>query len=233
MNTILLGGSLLFLCSGLTRAATVSWGNAHETQNYSSDATPLETGSPGSVMFELGIFETPGGSEFTPTFENRADWQANWKPFTGGVSDYNNPVAGRGAAATEENTFTGLVTFSDDAFTAGRQVYIWGFNQKAETDGGGTFSEWVLFTGTDNSSPDTNWVIPNGNGQGQPTRTWDVFNANSAIVGKIPDSTGDGEMTDPGALSFDDLQFATIPEPSAMLLSLLSGVMILRRKRSL
>ena len=228
------------------------------TQNYSSDATPLETGSSGSVFFELGIFQDPvTGAEFVPTIENAEDWEMNWVSFTPasgsdtpGESLYNDAVSSR-ATVLGQNTFGDVVELGSDTnevasfaspadpsseLTVGRQVYIWGFNDQTYDPNAASSPEWILFTGAEggSESSDTNWLVPDSTAAGNDSFTfvWDVFNADTAVVGRIFDSDGEGEIDDVVFEGFDDIQLATIPEPSSLLCILTGAIALLLRRRA-
>jgi len=222
-NMILRSTFLLGISSALSQAATISWGGAHFSENFSSDGTSLEVGGTaaapgtGTVMFELGIFKDVGGAEWTPNLSNVSEWEDRWVPFTApggsGTSDYGG-VDGQ-AGNLGENYFGNTVTLGSDPgevpsstdpndgaapITVGYQVYVWGFDSKTITPG--TDVEWLLFTGDSGgaSASDTNWTVPNSTLSSNATFTmvWDIQNATTAVVGQVTDAAvGGGTFSAP------------------------------------
>lgn len=258
MNT--LNRHLLTTCftlaalTGASQAGTINWGGAFFTSNYRADGTALESGPTaevpsGEVMYELGIFQNADGSEFTPTFANVDEWAARWVILTANdtttttaTSDYEatagyfGNIAAMGATSEQISTVSSSV--SGGTLVHGYQAYVWGFDSK---DISGTKQpEWFLVTGQDSgaSGPtSTNWVLTDSSASNNGTLDiqWDIASASVAIVGRIDDNTGGGTMTDPGeSFGLSDHQFATVPEPGSIMLSLLAGLALMgRRKRSL
>ncbi|YCM42170.1 PEP-CTERM sorting domain-containing protein [Verrucomicrobiaceae bacterium 227] len=259
LNRHLLTSSLtLAALTGAARAGTINWGGAFFTTNYSADGTALESGptaesGTGEVMYELGIFQNADGSEFTPTFDNASEWNERWVPFTandstttsatsaystelgigGGPENYFGNIAAVGSSPEQISTVSSAA--AGGTLVHGYQAYIWGYDSK---DISGTKQpEWFLVTGSDSgaSGPTSkNWVLPDSTASNNATFDiqWDIASASVAIVGQIDDNKGGGEMVDPGnAFDVSDHQFATVPEPGSVMLSLLAGLALLRRKR--
>jgi len=250
MKTASLSFLLLGLISG-AQAASISWGGAQFSNNYSADGTNLQNGvsagsNQGTVSFAIGIFTNSDGSSFTPTLDNLNEWDSRFVSFgtagESGYTDTNFP-----GTSLAENYFGGWIdlgtgagkvstttTVAGNTLIEGRQVYLWGYDTR--DTGGLNGAEWLLVTGSssDIGSTDTNWLVPNDDGgNGDFVRTWDINNASTAIVGRINDNDGGGETTDPGTpLGLSDVQFATVPEPSSAFLILLGSLGLLRRRRS-
>ena len=254
LNNHLLTASLtLAALTGASQAGTINWGGAFFTTNYSADGTNLESGptaevASGEVMFELGVFQNADGSEFTPSFGNVKEWNDRWVPFTANdnsttsaTSEYNTEdganyfgkIAAVGSSSEQISTVSSSA--SGGTLVHGFKAYIWGFDSK---DVSGTKQpEWFLVTGTDSAASgasSSNWVVPDSSASNNGTLDiqWDIASASAAIVGRIDDNKGGGEMTDPPELfGPSDHQFATVPEPSSVVLGLLASLTLLRRKR--
>lgn len=241
---------ILAALTGATQASTINWGGAFFTSNYSADGTALESGSTaavasGEVMYELGVFQNADGSEFTPSYANVSEWEARWVPFTANdatitsassdydsVSGYFGNVASMGTGLEQVGSVSSSAT--GGTLVYGFQAYVWGFDTKDLS--GPEQPEWFLVTGKDAGSTDSstqNWVVPDSSASNNASFDiqWDIASASEVIVGRIDNNIGGGEMVDPGPLGESDHQFATIPEPSSMLLTALAGLALLRRKR--
>lgn len=201
---------LLFL------AGLGSWAQAQVTVAFTSSAQAGGLGlnsnnsawsTSGGFSFELGVFN----SGFTPTSANTGSWNASWTVAASGA----NPGATTWINDDGATYFasTGAYTSNAAPFTAGTQLYIWGYNSKAIS----ASSEWILIT---NSA----WVVQT---VGSPsTRFLDTTDSGTiAILGAITN----------GGL---DLQSAAVvsavPEPAAY--AALAGVVVLglgvvRRRR--
>lgn len=89
---------------------------------------------PGSYSFELGVWT----NDFVPTAHNRHEWADHWQPLV------------RTSWRTETGQVIDAVHLpaNEAPFTAGRQVYLWGWDSRAS----GT-REWVLLT-------NPGWALP-------------------------------------------------------------------------
>ena len=239
----------LVLSTGGIQAATVNWGGAFFTTNYSADGTglnigPTATDPGGNVLFELGVFQNADGSEFTPTYANIDEWEDRWVPLdsvgNSSSSTYDVTASYFGDVATIGEAAGQITTVSSSAtggvLVHGFRAYIWGYDTKDLS--GPEQPEWFLATGIDGTasgSTSNNWIVPDSsaNNNGTLDIQWDIASASVAIVGRIDDNIGDGEMVDPLVpFEHSDHQFATVPEPSGVLLSLLAaGVVLIRRQR--
>ena len=251
LNHHLLTASLsLVALTGLAEAGTINWGGAFNTTNYSADGSALQTGPSagsltGAVSYELGIFQNANGTEFIPGANNTGQWSDRWVPFetlagssATAKSLYNLGSSYFGNIAVMGTGNDKIPSVSSSAvggtLVSGFQAYIWGFDTKTL---GLESAEWFLVTGKDgvaSGSSTNNWVVPDSNASGNDTFDvqWDIASASIAIVGQINNNKGGGEMVDPlDPFGTSDHQFATIPEPSSVVLSLLASLALLRRKR--
>lgn len=240
--------------TGSSLAGTINWGGAFYTSNYNASGTDLQSGptaevASGEVMYELGIFQNVDGSEFIPTFANASEWNDRWvnlnqsgssatSAYVGlddndEVVNYFGGIAAVGASGDQIQTVSS--SGSGGTVVYGFQAYIWGYDTKDISNG--ARPEWFLVTGKDggaSGATTNNWLVPDSNASNNGTLDiqWDINSASVAIVGRIDDNIGSGHMLNPsGSLEHSDHQFATVPEPSSVLLTLLASLSLLRRKR--
>ena len=189
--------SLLFVAQAQGRS--INWGDGFLGTDLTSTLTPIDS----SFAFELGTF-----GSFIPDAENVLNWRMNWKILD--TADYNDslknfsstlvleyhaPSAGEPAYLT--STENPAVHFAE-----GEQVYIWIYNDLAQSTG----TEWALFT----NAPA--WTLPSGPPSGQPDlpANWYVPDANTTPAGNHTPVAGID--------SFQTSSFAAIPEPGCALL---------------
>jgi hypothetical protein len=249
----LIAGFTLGALLGTSQAATINWGGAFFTTNYSADGTQLETGptavlASGEVMYELGIFQNADGTEFIPTYANADEWAHRWVVFEANDSTIDSATSGYDetfgyfgniASMGDRDEQITSVSSSESGgnLVTGFQAYIWGFDTK-DLDGPEQ-PEWFLVTGKDGGATGaatTNWVVPDSSATNNISFDiqWDIASASEAIVGRIDNNIGAGGMVDPvpgGGFDPSDHQFATVPEPSSIVLLLLGAAGLLRRKR--
>lgn len=229
LSTAYTSGFML-LGAAYTMAATINWGASFNTNDFFSDGSSLgeSTATATSVTFEFGAFNVG----FTPTAENVADWAANWSVFD--TSDYNllglpdGSTGGNYGGSVDQSNFDSPL--SGVPGVAGQALFIWAFNQR-DIDAS---TQYALIGAQDGTSTlsNSNWVIPTGpSSQGQPAIDAEPFGA-TAIFGATSNSTGGGFTSSPQVLVDNQIQlFNVIPEPSSVVLFMLGGVALLRRKR--
>jgi hypothetical protein len=106
----------------------------------------------------LGVFNIG----FTPTFENREHWCANWTQL--GLAVYD----------TEESRFAGIADLSKPLpALVDPQVYFWAKNGEDLTKG----PEWVLLTRAE-------WRWPSTSSNSNPALTWTTDDSVSVILGQ-------------------------------------------------
>jgi hypothetical protein len=252
----LIASLILGVLMGSSQAATINWGGAFFTSNYSADGTALEIGPTaavpsGEVMYELGVFQNADGTQFIPTYANVDEWSDRWvvlkandNTVDSATSEYDSTVGyfGNIASMGDQDEQISTVSSSPSGGTVvhGFQAYIWGFDTK-DLDGPEQ-PEWFLVTGKDagdGSNPSTtNWLVPDSSTTNNVSFDiqWDIASASEAIVGRIDNNIGAGGMVDPvrgGNFDHSDHQFATVPEPSSVILFLFSALTLtlIRRKR--
>ena len=225
----------VYLVSALPiQASSYSFGNAIFSSNsYNSDGSELEEGSDtASIFFELGVFQE-AGVEFTPTFGNITEWGDHFISLDS--IDYDPSNAG--------GYFTGGGSFGDSTgqvdniqAPVGYRVYLWGYETKVVPTTGSDPVDWFLITGDavgENDWSNEEWVVPDitTTNQSDLERQWTIATANTAIVGSIMGSTGEGEIEVEQTLGGNDIQFAAIPEPSSLMFVLLASLTFFVRRR--
>lgn len=157
----MIGGLLLLFLSHCGMAAELGWSTAfHDGHKFSSGAS-----IPSGTRFQLGRFI----EGFIPTAANVAEWREHWRG-RGETSfvDLGGGLAGfSGSLTVEENTAP---------FTAGAQLYIWGFRQTSTLS-----SEWFLAT-----SP--SWTMPDADPAAFPVYI-DVTDAANVVLGSVDQGT--------------------------------------------
>jgi len=208
------------------QASTVFWGSNFNDNLFTSTGAALDP----TYSFEIGTF-----GAFTPTYQNVAQWQANWH-----VIDRAFDPDSNGWNSTDQ-FFVGTVGFQSDGtsdspdanpadvFTQGNTVYLWAYNSKTIVPG----SEWALVTevgntGTLSGDP---WIVPNP-ADTAGSYNWNLSDARTSVIGGANGVQGPGGYsTTPPAFS---LQTAVVPEPgSAFLLLAAAAAHLVRRARRL
>ncbi len=244
-----IGALALCLLGQSAIAGTITWGGGFSSTNYNASSNDLQSEDTaavagGNVTFELGIFQNTDGSEFTPELSNIEMWMDRFVPITD--ADTPSPTSSYVTSSNISRGFGGTVevgantnqvqtlesSSTGGSLVEGFRVYIWGYDTKTidETQ----LPEWFLVTGT-GTDDQNNWVLPDSDESNNGTfeKTWDIASATTAVVGRIDDNIGEGEMMDPmSPFGNSDLQFATVPEPSSVLLLLLASTGVLRRRRT-
>lgn len=238
---------LTFPCSG----TTIVFGGTFFADIFSADGTDLESGpsagsATGEVTFRLGVFaeadEFGGLTEVTPTLDSVSDFSMQFLGLATSDFDSDPVLLDDGMTSLPANHFGSAIAFdtsstlsqfdgsvssvTPDAI-AGFQLYIFGYDS-FQLDISNSESELFLVTGDDFIVPDVN--APD-TGNGNFPIVVDINTANTAIIGRIDDSTGGGETMGNPNLGPDGGQFAVVPEPSAIMLLFFSGVCFLRRRR--
>lgn len=230
---------------------TIVFGGAFFADAFSADGTALESGASagsatGEVTFRLGVFVDVDNfgvvSEVTPSLDSVTEFS---RTFLGlAVSDFNTdpitlddgtttaPANNFGAGIEFDVTSTlshidGTVSAVSASSIAGFQLYIFGYDT-FPPDISSTEAELFLVTGDDFVTPNVN--APGGGNSNFPVVV-DVNNASTAVIGRIDNGTGEGETEGNPFLGPDGLQFAIVPEPSSLVLVLLSGLSLFRRRR--
>ena len=116
-----------------------------------------------------------------------------------------------------------------DSSFEGLRAYIWVNNNKI----GDETSEWFLVTGDtgDTDSTDNNWLVPEFDDGGIGfTLFWRLSTANTPVWGGLNNVASDAgiQNVDPGTF---EMQTFLVPEPSAGVLSLFAGLLLMRRRR--
>jgi hypothetical protein len=139
-------------------AETIKWYSVPNSTNLTSAGAPMD----GEFRFELGVFD----GAFVPTWDNRAQWAAHWRP------------AQRVAYSAVNRFFTGQVTVADNnpPFSVGKPAWIWGFR------GGTAASEWLLLRKA--SSPGA-WTWPAPNQINPLGIDWPAAAATAVVAGSI------------------------------------------------
>lgn len=131
---------------GQVGAQTIVWAStdAMTSQLFTSRATTMPAGVSG-FKWELGVFlDASTGANWQPTVDNMSEWSAHWIKLGEDTAEEDVP-----------HSFGGLGRVPS-AQTNGKQLYIWGYNDK--TKFGSSASELVLFTGPANGQGA--WVAP-------------------------------------------------------------------------
>lgn len=200
-------------------AATINWGPSVSGGDYLSDGAALTPAVTPAVIFELGVFNIG----FSPTASNTNLWASSWTAVSSSAYD-----------ATQTNYGTQLTTtsFSSLGIAQGRQVFVWGFNQKPID----ATTEWVLYsalTSLSTAPKSDNWVSPGGPGdQGNPSIDWSPATTNQVAFGATSTGTGGGLVDTSVPLVGDQVQlYKVVPEINSLLLVAVGSLMFFRRKR--
>lgn len=142
----------LMLFTHRSDAGLIHWGSKGFVENSDSKGcvwTP-------DFKMSAGIF-TAG---FTPTFENRSDWAANWIDLGSAVFD------------AEEKRFAGVIdTASHSGIATGSRIYFWAKNGSDLTKG----PEWILLTSA-------SWTWPGATPSSTPALVWTTGETSVAPV---------------------------------------------------
>ena len=243
--------SILGLCPMSLFGTNIVFGGTFFADVFSADGTQVESGASagsetGEVNFQLGVFVADDGmggvSEFTPSTASVGEFESRFLGL--GFSDFNSGTitSDDGGSSIAANNFGSSIAFDSsstltglDGMTStispsqiqGFQLYIFGYDS-FDLQTSGSSAEFFLATGND-------FVVPTFNGLGANNDNFpvvfDVNNASTAVIGRIDGSTGGGSFEVTPTLGVDDFQFATVPEPSALILLSLGALTSLRRKR--
>lgn len=218
----LLAAAVFAAALSTSPAQTLNWGSAAFSDMVDSTGQALPDNA---FVFELGAF----ADGFTPEESNVNSWLANWRVFDQGEYNQGNGVF-IGVVNILGNVGGNDGVYSNDpgASTmsfAGLGAYIWVRNHDVADVG----TEWFLArAGT--------WTFPTTGGDCCDTNVieWsvtDLTNSDSPLYGKQGTTSGLGGFTDTGSHALQTYSF--VPEPSAFLLTALTGVgAMLRRRRS-
>lgn len=215
------------------QAATIQWGGAISDSFYLSDGTATTEASAPSlnITFALGSFD----SGFEPSEDNLSEWSTNWRPLQETSYSLENQYFTEELTLVDTDVATAGIQFNGSTFTPGENVYIWGYNQQTVDEN----LEWVLMLGISGADTggvvadptNTNWEIPDiaQNNQGTFPLNYRTSTSNTTPFGSVGGETGGGLIETP---TVGNLQFATIPEPSAWLLVALAtfGFVGIRRR---
>lgn len=180
----------------VSRAATISFSSPPSTGQYSTGTDWLTNGS---FHFEVGVFSTG----FTPTSSNVSQWTGNWT-----IANMVGPGATTWIDDGGDTSFTGGggYTTNSGPWAIGSQMYLWGFDSRAN----GT-NQWILLQNA------TAWrTVDSGTIPPQYIQTDD--SGTSAVVGSV-NGTGD---------AFQSASVNVVPEPSSVMLFALGLGLMLR-----
>ena len=223
------------LSPAVVHAGTINWGSAFKDTLFNAYANPLTA----DFRWEMGSF-APG---FTPSENNLASWEANWRLLEEGAysqpNQYatetsvliDNPDTGTGGFLWQRDDFDPALPASNpNVFRTGDRMYIWVYNAKGISPS----TEWALVTGiTGGSSGSTNWSLPADIGsQSNPNAMdWRLSTANTVVFGGLNTVDGPGfnnQVAGPYSLQTARL----VPEPTTACMGL-GGIaaLFLRRQR--
>lgn len=222
--------------TSIANGGTIQWGGEISSTVLLSDGTVVDdTSTPGlDITFSLGAFE----AGFEPSSSNLEAWSSNWKPIDETFFSLETQFFAEETSIIDGDAGIPGIQFNGSTFTPGEAVYIWGYNQQAVNES----VEWVLIAG-DNSA-DTgnvlvdptnfNWEVPDiaTNNQGSFPLNWRTSTATTGVFGTVGGETGEGVITVPGTNV--EIQFATVPEPTAWFYGFLAsfGWLVFSRRRS-
>jgi hypothetical protein len=218
------------------KGATIQWGGVISSTVLLSDGTVVnDTNTPDlDLTFELGAFD----AGFVPSDSNMEDWSDNWKSIDQTSFALDSQYFTQETKIVDGDVGIAGIQFNGNTFTPGEAVYVWGYNQQAVNES----TEWVLMLGISGTDTDdlvvdptnTNWEVPDlaDANQGTFPLNWRSSTATHSLFGTTGSETGGGLISVPG--DGVDIQFATVPEPSAWLLGYLAflGWLGLSRHRS-
>ncbi|BCU77642.1 PEP-CTERM sorting domain-containing protein [Luteolibacter sp. LG18] len=209
---------LLGLGSSGVIAATVTWGSDYASQISTSTGDGVDS----SYTIEMGVFV----NGFVPTVDNTTEWAANWRtldtaeydPINGyftGTFDIQSDGSSTGTGADSGVVFSGMMS------------YVWVHSNGPED----TYPEWFL-------ARSGSWVVPDAPAQDCCDNTlpvqWaisDLGNGDTPVIGARGNSIGGGVASEPGNYDLQTYLVLTVPEPSSLVLSLVSLGLLLRRRR--
>jgi hypothetical protein len=210
-------------------AMAVSWGSELFSDFRDSFGNSLDE----TFVVELGFFEDVLGTPFVPGADNVADWIARWKTFDQASLNLGMGYFSSEARVTEEGTSTSPAADLGVNFT-GHQAYVWIRNATEPEQG----TEWFLA-----AAPQ--WVFPQGSDECCDTSLplqWSISDLNpdggeavTPVWGSQSGNTGSGvyETTAP-EYTLQTFTFAppvSVPEPTAILLTLSGSLLLFRRQR--
>ncbi len=220
---LIMGG--LGLCSGVIQAQTFNWGSAVFSDLVDSNGNPLDN----TFVFEVGAFR----DDFIPDATNFSEWYGHWQAFDraayngieavgdDGIHGYFTSTANMNSGGTSDSAWQtpGALSFE------GLNAYVWIRNSNLAEPG----SEWMLARADD-------WVFPVaeedccGNNLPIEWSTSDLTASDTPVWGAQGSQTGGGLINIPGNFTLQTATF--VPEPSALLLSFFSGILLcIHRKR--
>lgn len=194
-------------------AQTVNWGatgnflDSSNTRFYDSAGVPLGS----SFIWDVGTFL----NNFTPTLANINDWKSNWLSLATDTIDTGVPWNFGGSADITSN------------LTNGHIGYIWGYDNINNP------TETVLWTGNPSE-----WRLPTfGSAELPPNLS--TTNARNVIVGRIDTDLADnaaGVITGGGTFTGNpanpwEIQTASVPESSVVLIGAAGGLLIFAKRR--
>jgi len=202
----------LLLLAGAERGAgydlTFSLGQPGIADHLESDGSAIPTYA--GYRFELGTFgDTSSGTPFVPLASNADEWMVHWMPMKAADGD---PVlaanAEYGVVDTLFDSYKGFTSTFDHnhsaaPFVPGKQMYVWGYDQRDTP----ASAQWVLLSNA------SEWRLNDGTDGLAFAQIYEAGDATQAILGSVMGGMIQlGTIGDPGpqlpALSVADAQVA-------------------------
>lgn len=205
-------------------AMAVSWGSELFSDFRDSYGNPLDE----TFVIQLGFFEDVLGAPFVPDAGNVVDWAARWKVFDQATLNIGLGYFSSEARVTAEGAGTSPAADLGVNFI-GRQAYLWIRNGLEPMPG----TEWFLATAAE-------WIFPQGSDECCDTTMplqWSISDLNPdggeavpPVWGGQTGRSGSGTYTTTSP-DFSLQTFTIVPEPSAILIAMSGGLLLLRRQR--
>lgn len=207
----------LLALSPWAQAQNFSWGSEVFSDLRDSEGEVLDGAS---FVFQLGAFE----SGFTPTSANVTDWETHWMVFD--QAAYNEGLGYFTSTASMNADGTSSYQPGGGASFEGLTVYLWVYNNTTLSAGTewflGSVGAWGAFP-----TPDSECC---GNSLPIEYSTSDFSGTDQPVWGSQGGNAGNGYYTVTGNHTLQT--FSAVPEPSTMLLTALTGMLLaFRRKR--
>ena len=200
-----------FVSIQFSHAQSVTWGSAFGDSLRTSQGDSLGD----DFQFELGVFR----GDFQPTDANWSLWEADWEGFDRATAQNEGFSSAVGfinrSVAIDENGQTTSTAFEpavQDHDFRGADVYLWVYRNDKSTEGG---NEFALIT-------DPGWKFPENVSPTAPPLEFRLALSNEAILGVSKNDT----------VALQTVAVGTpIPEPSASIMALFGGLLLLHRRK--